>query len=507
MSRWRSAVVAPFVSGIARVTVVADPDALLDDASVLHTLSARGFTVLTYSDPLAFRLLWETQWRDGWAAGATDEVVVRVVGDERARDELPYDVLRDARRLVLDRGTAFPDLPRRVLVSLGGRDLDWLDTRPARDVVMAYGARVSHMDGVLDGLEQGLPDSDAGHGAWTDYAGRWAEALALRHADGRAPTPWHDRFEALHDRIEARFGAWMVEHFSALASLSPSSPVMVHHVPRAMARALERGTARRVALLVLDGMAYDQWLTLRATLDVAAMGATEQRGAVFAWVPTITSVSRQSLFAGAVPARFATQLGGTSGEAGLWRAFWRAERLRDEAVVYKRGLGSSGGEALDAQLEDPRVRVLGLVADTVDAMLHGAVLGAAGMHEQLRLWARDGWLSRTLGSLIAHGFTVFVTADHGNLELTGTGRVVDGALAEVRGERVRVFADEPLRQKVARQHPMARCWRGEGLPAEYKCLLATGRDAFVEPGRKLLGHGSIALEEVVVPLVVFAPTR
>jgi len=133
------------------------------------------------------------------------------------------------------------------------------------------------------------------------------------------------------------------------------------------------------------------------------------------------------------------------------------------------------------------------------------VLGTAGVHDQVRLWASSGWLGGALRRLLAEGFEVYVTSDHGNLELTGVGRVADGALADVRGERARVFSDDILRQKVARAHPTARCWGGEGLPDDYLCLLATGRGAFVDVGHRVVGHGGVALEEVIVPLVVFSP--
>jgi len=505
VSRWRDAVVAPFVAGLARVTAVADADGLLRDEEVSRRLAARGFTVLTYDDPIAFRLTYEIGWRDAWERGSDAELVVRVDGDALALESLPFDLLRDARRLVVDRRALFPDVPRRVLASMDGPGLDWLTTAPSREVLARYDARVSRLGKLLDALERSLPVGEVGHASWTECAGRWAEVQALRYEDASAPRLWHDRIEALHDRIEALFEAWMVRHFRELHTLSPAPPVMVHHVPRAMARALEGSGSGRVALLVLDGMAWDQWLTVRATLDPASWGATESTSGVFAWVPTTTVVSRQSLFAGRAPARFAAHLGGTSGEPALWRQFWRENGLRDEAVAYVRGLGVGSTEALDVLVADRRVRALGVVVDTIDTILHGAVLGTAGVHDQVRLWASSGWLGGALRRLLAEGFEVYVTSDHGNLELTGVGRVADGALADVRGERARVFSDDILRQKVARAHPTARCWGGEGLPDDYLCLLATGRGAFVDVGHRVVGHGGVALEEVIVPLVVFSP--
>lgn len=44
-------------------------------------------------------------------------------------------------------------------------------------------------------------------------------------------------------------------------------------------------------------------------------------------------------------------------------------------------------------------------------------------------------------------------------------------------------------------------WQPVGLPADYFSLVAGGRDAFVNPGDAIVGHGGVAIEEVIVPLV------
>jgi hypothetical protein len=49
--------------------------------------------------------------------------------------------------------------------------------------------------------------------------------------------------------------------------------------------------------------------------------------------------------------------------------------------------------------------------------------------------------------------------------------------------------------------PSAIEWPPIGLPGDYLPLLATGREAFITPGKSVVGHGGASLEEVVVPLV------
>jgi hypothetical protein len=69
---------------------------------------------------------------------------------------------------------------------------------------------------------------------------------------------------------------------------------MVHHVAKSMAYQSAAPETRKTALIVMDGMSYDQWLCIKAELDFP--GCDIQENALFAWLPTLTSISRQSIF-------------------------------------------------------------------------------------------------------------------------------------------------------------------------------------------------------------------
>ena len=103
--------------------------------------------------------------------------------------------------------------------------------------------------------------------------------------------------------------------------------------------------------------------------------------------------------------------------------------------------------------------------------------------------------------LIDHGFAVFLTSDHGNIETTGCGRPREGAAADLRGERVRVYPDPALRERVEKRFPGSIAWPPVGLPDNYLALIAPGRSSFVRLSERPVAHGGITLEEVVVPLV------
>ena len=119
----------------------------------------------------------------------------------------------------------------------------------------------------------------------------------------------------------------------------------------------------------------------------------------------------------------------------------------------------------------------------------------------------DQVVRRAAGNAQIHFFgfarAIYDAPDHGNIQCEGKGRPSEGVIAETRGERVRVYPTPELRAQVAGAFPFAHEWQPVGLPADYFPLVAGGRDAFVNPGDAIVGHGGVAIEEVIVPLVKF----
>ena len=665
MTDWRDRILEEFTPGAAPLTVAADPDGVLLEPGLLEALRGKGFALLPFEDPVAFRFAYESRFRSRRDAGEADvpDVVVRTA--ERGAAELPHDLLRAARVLSFGLGELFPGLGYRAVAALDRGDLDalhraWerhrpgplgddatadfalrhvfdiapesaatdagllrlllrrhynrtrlprlLDERlvrllrrggafdswplesivPDREAFLAFlqerwppfldrlaaraGARgfadppdaygfaiagpaelpFDHGDvrvyldtlfaeGVLRPVrhraagalrrewaavgiridpgaerrrrarsliaaaEKSLPAPGARYGEWTAFAWRWAElAAVLADAPAAARRELEPAAAETRATVDRAFAAWTERRYAGLADQPPSPPVMVHHVPRHLARRLADDPGARVALVVVDGLALEQWLALRGVLAEQRPRLRFREGAAFAWVPTITSVSRQAIFAGTPPFYFPASLLTTDGEARLWTRFWADRDVAAGGCGYARGLGGGGLDDVRALLARPGLRALGLVVDSVDKIMHGMTLGAAGMRSQTRQWAGEGFMARLLDALFDAGFSVFLTSDHGNVEAVGRGRPAEGAIAELRGERTRIYSDPALRARVRERFPDAAAWPGPGLPEECLALLAPGRSAFVREGERIVGHGGAALEEVVVPAVDIA---
>ncbi|MFO8077071.1 MAG: hypothetical protein R6U21_00295 [Thermoplasmatota archaeon] len=50
-------------------------------------------------------------------------------------------------------------------------------------------------------------------------------------------------------------------------------------------------------------------------------------------------------------------------------------------------------------------------------------LGAAGMHNQVRQWARQPFMTNLIDLLLENDFRVHLASDHGNIEAVGWGRI------------------------------------------------------------------------------------
>ena len=375
----------------------------------------------------------------------------------------------------------------------------WVNIGVKTDPIEDRSRRLARL---IDSLQASIPAEDARHGDWFLFARGWAELslLANEQTEGIAEQTI-ERIKNLRAQVDNGFTSWISKRYAGLINLPPIPPVMLHQLPRFLSRQIGENHNTKVALIVVDGLALDQWLVVRDALISRQSGFSFREQAIFAWIPTLTSVSRQAAFAGKAPIFFPNSIQSTHKEPALWTQFWVDQGLAPNEVVYVKGLGDGSLENLSETLSHPQARVAGLVIDKVDKIMHGMEMGAAGMLNQVRQWSREPYLNTLLGMLLDRGFSVYLTSDHGNIEAEGCGSPAEGAVADLRGERVRIYPDQVLRGKVKHRFPSALEWDPIGLPDDYLALLAPARQAFIHEKQRTVGHGGISVEELIVPLV------
>jgi len=362
--------------------------------------------------------------------------------------------------------------------------------------------RLHRLGKLIESLTASLPAEDARHADWLRFARGWAEQVVLANQSAEGiPAQTDQRIKSLQTQVDNRLTAWLARRYAGLINLPPVPPVMLHHLPRFLARQMTEDRAAKVALLVVDGLSLDQWLIVRDALVSRQQVLRFRERAVFAWIPSLTSVSRQAAFAGKAPIFFPGSIQTTEKEPALWAQFWADQGFIPNEIVYLKGLGEGSLEGVSETLSHPKARIAGLVIDKVDKIMHGMELGTAGMHNQVRQWSQQAYLHTLLDLLLDRGFRVYLTSDHGNVEAEGCSRPAEGVLADLRGERVRVYPDQALRGKVKERFPGALEWPPIGLPDDYLPLLAPARKAFVQEKQRTVCHGGASIEEIIVPLV------
>ena len=307
------------------------------------------------------------------------------------------------------------------------------------------------------------------------------------------------------DAADDRLREWLSRHFADLPSLpAANGPVMLHHVPRYLTYRRGKGHARQ-ALLLFDGLSIDQWCQLRRRLSERLPSIDVEDGACFAWLPSLTSVSRQTVFSGLKPREFASSIDTTSKEPSLWAKFWQEAGLRKHEIVYQKGVKHLDQLAgIEQLIADPVVQVAGIVVDMVDEIVHGARLGKRGIASQIENWCDTGFIEQLIELLTEHGFEIHLTSDHGNVDAIGIGRLNQGVLSELRGERVRIYRSDDLAASVPENLDTVR-FDLAGLPSDFLPVYPNGRGAFTGVGEHIVAHGGMSVEELIVPFVRITP--
>ena len=185
----------------------------------------------------------------------------------------------------------------------------------------------------------------------------------------------------------------------------------------------------------------------------------------------------------------------------MWRKFWADRDIKQGQIQYC--VVSGHGDPVKEYEETVRgqTRVIAWVVYGLDKMMHGMQLGEPGLLQQTRMWAQKGYLRALVIRLLADGFRVWVTSDHGNAEAAGCGTLKEGTIVESKGERVRIYQTSQLRDIAIGKIPGAVAWPGAGLPDNFLPLLAPGRSAFTKEETVSVSHGGCLFDEVIVPMV------
>ncbi|WP_344716758.1 BREX-2 system phosphatase PglZ [Gordonia defluvii] len=401
-------------------------------------------------------------------------------------------------------------------------DLGWVDGAEQSSVLKpGYAARVRDLAACLtagEGVEEGL----ARVHAHRDVAISHAPAMAVRlhrwlateergavslaadlqqqiddgaWVDAAVGAVWHGSddpavaasYQDLLDRVRTRRGKRDESASSRLAEVNAGDDSKALGVERILEVVVDpwRRSSTGSLLVVMDGMSSAIAAGLAA--EVGRMGlvewvpsATQRRQAAVAALPSLTNVSRTSLFCGEV------RLGGAEDEKrGLATAFPGAK------LFHKNDLRSQGGAALPqdvvAAIQDPSVPVVGIVINAIDDATHKSDTSAW----QWNLRSLDP-LRALLEAAISTRRAVILTSDHGHVVERDT-EAMSVRGAESRWRPVATGPVSPGEVLVSGRRVVA---------PDDQAILLWREDAHY--GSRCAGyHGGASLAELTIPVLVF----
>ena len=357
---------------------------------------------------------------------------------------------------------------------------------------------------LIRSVESVIPEGQSFYHEWISFALKWANLEMVKTASVKADIidDFLEQCGALQETVDKAFAQWLFRRYAGLYNQPPNPPVMLHHIPGYLVNQANKAPEKKIAFMLVDGLSMGQWFILRDVLQNQIGSIQLVEDGVFAWVPTITSVSRQAAFSGKIPLYFVSSINTTDKDPKLWEQFWLDNGISTNKVGFLKNLGTNESFKIVEELVDrPNLKVVALVINTVDKIMHGMQLGTTGMHSQVRQWGEEGFLERLICLLVDNGFDIFLSSDHGNVEATGFGSPKEGVLADTKGARVRIYSDDILRAQVFDKYPDSVKWPQTGLPENYFPLLAPNRKAFIAKNKRTVTHGGISIEEVIVPFV------
>lgn len=439
-----------------------------------------GFSVVRWVNDLAFRVEWEASLKRG------EKIAVIAKPD----DYIPYDLMQRMDRFDVSLQALFPRLDATTLAQDPSIDFDLLSTAYARDFVRQSDADATriYLDNQVNSCETAKVvfseiENELLRLAVASHTYRDWFKIAWLKARGDILAARYDIEEIADPLINEQFARFLMARYGQLTmALDDETPVLVKFAMEYMHR-----NSGRFALVIMDGMSLFDWCSMRDSLS----DIEYRESAAFAIVPTITSLSRQSLVSGKFPKELSNP--------------WSTSRERSEFLGCMNSLGYDEGRVVylrDYNSEVPPTCdcAVFIILD-VDKRVHGQHDGRAGMLADDELLASEGNLAKLIKRLSRAGLDVYVTSDHGNTPCVGQGRMT-GTGVETETKSRRMYVANSLAEHIPKcgEYELIQC-PGGFLPDRLTYYVCPFGVSFDNPGEKVMGHGGMSIDEVIVPFV------
>ena len=469
-----------FVPDGKRFVVAWNRDKLLYTQEVCAKLEGTFAVQVFIGDALDLRIVRETVVADD-----PDAFVLFVQNKEF---DLMPDIAEDADWVNFQFRSFFPHYPWDVVKTLSFKQQEWLYEQPQHvdlDVFQTEGL-----------LRDGASEIGRKEEAFLDLQREWA--YICQKIDFNRPTEWmHKASEILLSAIEmdrwADFRRDIEQVNEQFLEFLQSSYVNIvsstcgAKYPRIVTQVLpfiSKQKDEKSALVVVDGMNYWQALLLTRSLE-EHLNVRTKYDCIYAWLPSVTELSRQAIFRGDIPSVDYDQ--SPTNEAKLWKAFWEGEGVPSFQQYYQHS-----GEIS----EEGSVKKLGYVVVDLDEKMHASD-NFMYLYDNTKRWVNEAEILGNIRHLIDAGYKVYITTDHGNIETTAYRKLDNrdklGADLSLRHITLPEQADKAIFEAQYEGHLVQ-------VDSASKTYYAKDKEAFTSKER-CVTHGGAHWLEVLIPFI------
>lgn len=300
----------------------------------------------------------------------------------------------------------------------------------------------------------------------------------------------YEQIEPAVEELNASFQSFIdKQYLSYINSSSINKPKMVHKILPYLNHNHQRSD--KVALIVVDGMTYWQYLLLDSALT--KKGITTKKDITFAWLPSITRLSRQAIFRGETPRMDYRQ--SPESESRLWEDYWTStqgadtKRMQTYEVEYTHGSVCIPEECLSKRMAFVDVRI--------DEIMH-SLNSNKDLFDLSKNWAKE--VADDILNIHKQGYQIYITTDHGNV-LSNPWRSLSSEEKtylyerDSRGKRHLLYNSEEYLKAFLKGNQDIR----SQLFVNNSCALWRNAKSF--NNRKGITHGGAHFLEVVIPFI------
>lgn len=458
-----------------------EEDALEDKTEYCAYFAGKGFQIIRYENDLVYRVKHEEAVR----AGDSKILMLASLGVY-----IPYDVQKCFRVFKVSLAKLFPKLNASVVKRTPELNYDLLcmaykknfsdltaaeDTKEFLEEIVYGKSNIREYVKLLCKQLNTAVVQAKNYKDWFAIAGLKAEIHVLSE-QYRIPVDVEEANYSFVDFVLKGFGKLSVE-------MNPSAPVLVSRTMEYIA-----DHSKKFVFIVMDGMSEFDWRIISKSFA----GIHYEKGQSMAMIPTVTSISRQCLLSN----KFPRELENPWSQSKEKKEFIECAKslgFTEAQIGYERGYDADFGAT---------VKCGAIIINDVDDMVHGQLQGRLGMYNDIKVLADQHRLVDTVKRMLARGFDVYISADHGNTPCTGMGKLMKtGVETETKSRRMIVLKDFANKDSLFEKYENLIEYPGYYLDKQFDYLICGVGESFDAKGDEVMSHGGITIDEVIVPFI------